>query len=246
MKNLFPLWQKDTIENCKMNSQKFFFSLLQLPPWGALRYLYRKNITNIHLLNTETAHRFMRHQNEHSKRAKWVYITRSKNMHFWKQSYFVLFLQIVGSNNTAIDSSAASFSSAEVFPTNSQASISFKLSSLNIRPWNVESLESTNNSHLALMQGVARATVQMNRRMREREQRELEREQLQINKDRREREIRMKRNREMIERERREMRRSRREWQEAGEQCNKRRYFLGTWNLISYNIPVDLEIFVQM
>ena len=63
---------------------KNFFSLLQLPPWGALRYLYRKNITNIHLLNTETAHRFMRHQNEHSKRAKWVYITRSKNMHFWK------------------------------------------------------------------------------------------------------------------------------------------------------------------
>ena len=56
----------------------------------------------------------------------------------------------------------------------------------------------------------------------------------------------MKRNREMIERERREMRRSRREWQEAGEQCNKRRYFLGTWNLISYNIPIDLEIFVQM
>ncbi|CAH3155829.1 unnamed protein product, partial [Pocillopora meandrina] len=78
--------------------------------------------------------------------------------------------EIFRSNNTAIDSSAAKFSSAEVFPTNSQASISFKLSSLNIRPWNVESLESTNNSHLALMQGVARATVQMNRRMREREQ----------------------------------------------------------------------------
>ncbi|RMX42481.1 hypothetical protein pdam_00010876, partial [Pocillopora damicornis] len=78
--------------------------------------------------------------------------------------------EIVGSNNTAIDSSAASFSSAEIFPTNSQASISFKFSSLNIRPWNVESLGSTNNSHLALMQGVARATVQMNRRMREREQ----------------------------------------------------------------------------
>ncbi|CAH3155801.1 unnamed protein product [Pocillopora meandrina] len=86
-------------------------------------------------------------------------------------------------------------------------------------PWNVESLESTSNSHLALMQGVARATVQMNRRMREREQRELEREQLQTNQDRREREIRMRRNREMIERERREMRRSGewREWQEAGE-----------------------------
>ena len=50
---------------------------------------------------------------------------------------------------------------------------------MNIRPWNVESLESANNSPLALVQGVARATVQMNRRMREREQRELEREQLQ-------------------------------------------------------------------
>ena len=197
------------------------FSLLRLPLWGALRYLYRKNITNFHLLKTKTAHRFMRHQNEHSKRAKWVYITRSKNMHFWKQSYFVLFLQIVGSNNTAIDSSAASFSSAEVFPTNSQASISFKLSSLNIRPWNVESLESTNNSHLALMQGVARATVQMNRRMREREQRELKREQLQTNQDRREREIRMRRNWEMVERER--MARGRRimQWEKRFVECAK-------------------------
>ena len=193
------------------------FSLLRLPSWGALRYLYRKNITNFHLLKTKTAHRFMRHQNEYSKRAKWVFITCSKNKHFWKQSYFVLFLQIVGSNNTAIDSSAAGFSSAEVFPTNSQASTSFKLPLLNIRPWNVESLESTNNSHLALMQGVARATVKMNRRMRKREQRELEREQLQTNQDRKEREIRMRRNWEMIERERREIRRSRREWQEAGE-----------------------------
>ena len=53
------------------------------------------------------------------------------------------------------------------------------LSPLNIRSWNVESLESTNNSPLALMQGVARATVQINRRMREREQREVEREELQ-------------------------------------------------------------------
>ena len=156
-------------------------------------------------------------QNEYSKRAKWVFITCSKNRHFWKQSYFVLFLQIVGSNNTAIDSFAAGFSSAEVFPTNSQASTSFKLPLLNIRPWNVESLESTNNSHLALMQGVARAKVKMNRRMRKREQRELEREQLQTNQDRKEREIRMRRNWEMIERERREIRRSRREWQEAGE-----------------------------
>ena len=43
----------------------------------------------------------------------------------------------------------------------------------------MESLESTNNSPLALMQGVARATVQINRRMREREQREVEREELQ-------------------------------------------------------------------
>ena len=195
------------------------FSLLRLPLWGALRYLYRKNITNFHLLKTKTAHRFMRYQNEYSKREKWVFITCSKNRHFWKQSYFVLFLQIVGSNNTAIDSSAAGFYSAEVFPTNSQASTSFKLSSLNIRPWNVESLESTNNSHLALMQGVARATIQMNRRMREREQCELEREQLQTNQDRREREIRMKRNREMIDRERREISRFSgwREWQEAGE-----------------------------
>ena len=67
------------------------------------------------------------------------------------------------------------------------------------------------------MQGVARATVQMNRGMREREQRELEREQLQRDQDRREREIRMRQNREVIERERREMRRSSgwREWQEA-------------------------------
>ena len=62
---------------------------------------------------------------------------------------------------------------------NPQASNFFALSALNIRPWNVESLESTKNSPLALEQGVARATVQMNRRMREREQRELEREQLQ-------------------------------------------------------------------
>ena len=195
------------------------FSAVATPPRGALRYLYRKNITNFHLLKTKTAHRFMRHQNEYSKRAKWVFNTCSKNKHFWKPSHFVLFLQIVGSNNTAIDSSAAGFYSAEVFPTNSQASTSFKLSSLNIRPWNVESLESTNNSHLALMQGVARATIQMNRRMREREQCELEREQLQTNQDRRETEIRIRRNREMIERERREMRRSSewREWQEAGE-----------------------------
>ena len=178
-----------------------------------------KILTNFHLLKTKTAYRFMRCQNEYSKRAKWVFITFSKNRHFWKQSYFVLFLQIVGSNNTAIDSSAVGFYSAEVFPTNSQASTSFKLSSLNIRPWNVESLESTNNSHLALMQGVARATIQMNRRMRERKQCELEREQLQTNQDRREREIRMKRNREMIDRERREISRFSgwREWQEAGE-----------------------------
>ncbi|CAH3155811.1 unnamed protein product [Pocillopora meandrina] len=92
--------------------------------------------------------------------------------------------EIVGSSNTAIDSSAAGFPSAEVFPTNTQASALFALSALNLRPWNVESLESTNNSHLALEQGVARAKVQMNRRMREREQRELEREQLQTNQDR--------------------------------------------------------------
>ena len=145
----------------------------------------------------------MRHQNEHSKRVKLDYITRSKsqpyNKHFLKLSYFVSFLQIAGLNNTAIDWPACSSSSG------------------NIRPWNVESLESTNNSPLALVQGVARATVQINRGMREREQRELEREQLQRDQDRREREIRMRQNREVIERERREMRRSSgwREWQEA-------------------------------
>ena len=49
----------------------------------------------------------------------------------------------------------------------------------------------------------------MNRRMREREQRELKREQqLQTEQDKRETVIRMRRNREMIERERREIRRS--------------------------------------
>ena len=163
----------------------------------------------------------MRHQNEHSKRVKWFYIARLKsqplNKQFWKLSYFVSFLQIAGSNNTATDSSAAGSPSAEVFPTNSQALTLFPFPPLNIRPWNVESLESTNNSPLALVQGVARATVQMNRGMGEREQRELEREQLQTDQDRRETQIRMRRNKEMIERERREIRRSRgrREWQEA-------------------------------
>ncbi|XP_027048207.1 uncharacterized protein LOC113675809 [Pocillopora damicornis] len=107
--------------------------------------------------------------------------------------------QIAGSNNIVSDLSAAGSYSGH------------------IRPCNVESLESTNNSPFALVQGVARATVQMNRGMREREQRELEREQLQRDQDRREREIRMRQNREVIERERREMRRSSgwREWQEA-------------------------------
>ena len=126
------------------------------------------------------------------------------NKHFCKLSYFVSFLLIVGSNNTAIDSSATGFPSAKVFPTNTQASTLFALSALNIRPWNIESLESTNNSPLALEQGVARAKVQMNRRMRERQQRELEREELQTDQDRREREIRMRRSRDMIERERKE------------------------------------------
>ena len=116
-----------------------------------------------------------------------------------KQSYFVSFIQIAGSNNIVSDLSAAGSYSGH------------------IRPCNVESLESTNNSPFALVQGVARSTVQMNRGMREREQRELEREQLQRDQDRREREIRMRQNREVIERERREMRRSSgwREWQEA-------------------------------
>ena len=128
-----------------------------------------------------------------------------------------------------MDSSATGSPSPEVFLTNSQASNLLALSSLNIiiRPWNAESLESTNNSPLALEQGVARAKVQMNRRMREREQRELKREQqLQTEQDRRETEIRMRRNREMIERERREIRRSSgwREWQEAvpGHWCSCR------------------------
>lgn len=125
--------------------------------------------------------------------------------------------EIAGSNNIATDSSAAGSPSDEVFLTNSQASNLSALSPLNIGPWNVESLESTNNSRLAFVQGVARATVQMNRGMREREERELEREQLQRDQERRETEIRMRRNREMIERERREIRRSRgwKEWQEA-------------------------------
>ena len=68
-----------------------------------------------------------------------------------------------------------------------------------------------------MVQGVARASVQMNRGMQEREERELEREQLQRDQERRETEIRMRRNREMIGRERREIRRSSgwKEWQEA-------------------------------
>ncbi|PFX11091.1 hypothetical protein AWC38_SpisGene25438, partial [Stylophora pistillata] len=80
--------------------------------------------------------------------------------------------------------------------------------------WNVESLEFTNNSPLALVQGVARATIQMNRVMREREQRELGRVQLQMDQDRRETEIKIRRNNEMRERERRVIRRSsgRRDW----------------------------------
>ena len=57
----------------------------------------------------------------------------------------------------------------------------------------------------------------MNRRMREREQRELEPEQFQTDQYRREGEIRVRRDIEVIERERREIRRSNgwREWQEA-------------------------------
>ena len=107
---------------------------------------------------------------------------------------FVSFLQITGSNNNATDSSAAGSPSAEVIPMNPQASNFFALSALNIRPWNVESLESTNNSPLALEQRVAKAMAQMNRKMREREQRGSEREELQTNQDRRETEIRMRRN----------------------------------------------------
>ena len=55
------------------------------------------------------------------------------------------------------------------------------------------------------MQGVTRATVQINRRMRESEQREVEREQLQREQERREREIRMRKNWKTIEREGREI-----------------------------------------
>ena len=79
-KKLISCMTKRYLGNCKINSRKsLFFSLLRLPPWGALRYLYRKNITNFHLLKTKTAHRFMKHRNEHSKREKWVCIARSKN-----------------------------------------------------------------------------------------------------------------------------------------------------------------------
>lgn len=97
--------------------------------------------------------------------------------------------EIAMSNNTATDTILDGSPSAEVFPRNSQASTLLVLSALNIRPWNVESLESTNNSPLALEQGVARATVQINRGRREREQRELEREQLQTNQDRESQEV---------------------------------------------------------
>ena len=78
-------------------------------------------------------------------------------------------------------------------------------------------MEFINNSPLALVQGVARATDQINRIMQEREQWELERVQLRFDQDRRETEIRIVRNREMRERERREIGRTSgwREWQEA-------------------------------
>ena len=146
--------------------------------WNIPIFIYLNKLTLF-----ETAQWFMTHQNEHSKRIKWVYIARSKsypcNTYFCKLSYFVSFLQIAGSHNIATDSSAAGCPSAEVFPKNFQALTLFALSALNIRPWNVESLGSANNSPLALVQGVARATVQMKRRMREREQRESEREQFQ-------------------------------------------------------------------
>ncbi|PFX26586.1 THAP domain-containing protein 11 [Stylophora pistillata] len=125
--------------------------------------------------------------------------------------------EFAGSNNTANVSPAAGSPSTVVFPTNPQATSSFASSLLSRRPWNVESLDSTNNSPLALVQGVARATDQMNRVMQEKEQRELDRVQLRMDQNRRETEIRMRRNREMRERERREIRRSSgwRDWQEA-------------------------------
>ncbi|PFX21103.1 hypothetical protein AWC38_SpisGene14428 [Stylophora pistillata] len=109
--------------------------------------------------------------------------------------------EIGGSNNIATDSPATGSPPTVVFPTNSQAASLFALSLLNIRPWNVESLESSNNSPLALVQGVATATVQMNRVMHQREQRELEHQE-QLRRERLEAETGMRRGRaSMIDRE---------------------------------------------
>lgn len=96
------------------------------------------------------------------------------------------------------------------------------------RPYVVESVESTNNSHLALKQGVARATVRMHRVMVERTDREREWEQPRREIDRKESEIRERRTRERIEREKEEIRRagSWRQQQEAvpGPWCACRNY----------------------
>lgn len=160
---------------------------------------------------------------------------RYKN-HFGKSSYSVLFFQFAGSNNTANDSPTAGSPSTVVFPRNPQATSSFSLSLLNRRPWNVESLDSVNNSPLALVQSVARATDQMNRAMQEKEQRELDRVQLRMHQNRRETEIRMRRNREMRERERREIRRSSgwRDWQEA---------VPGPWSSCSLDEVINMSLF---
>ena len=109
---------------------------------------------------------------------------------------------------------------------NPQASNFFALSALNIRPWNVESLESTNNSPLALEQRVAKATVQMKRRMREREQRELEREKQMGKRDQNEKKEKRQKGREG-------------KYEDLGEDGKRQEN-----NVI--NIPIDLEIFVQL
>ena len=48
----------------------FVVSQLRLPPGGTLRHLYKKNISSFYLIKTKTFQRFMRHQNECTKRVK--------------------------------------------------------------------------------------------------------------------------------------------------------------------------------
>ncbi|XP_022788965.1 RNA-binding protein 25-like [Stylophora pistillata] len=119
---------------------------------------------------------------------------------------------IAGSNSIANDSPAAGSPPAVVFSSNSPDTNVLALYPLSIRPWNVESLDSTNNSPIALVQGVARATDKMKRVMQEKKQRE----RFRMDQDRRETDIRIRRNRETRERERGEIRSNGwREWQEA-------------------------------